>query len=336
MESYRSTHNLHLHYSYDFMPAGIITRFISRLHYLIREDHYWNNGVELGFSGSYALVISDSAWKRIHVSVSGSNNTQLMGVIRSHFDHIHETLNMKKDKHVFEEVPCTCSECLQSGEPHFYKYHSLQKFLSRGKDARCEKSAEDLSVHRLLNGLLPPEKPGNLFDTLVTIASQVQGIKKTLQTNENSRNTVVALLLGTRGFRVKDKTLSGSSESGGGIGELDIKIEDETGRAVSIIEALNLDSLETAKIERHVRKLFINYDCSGLKENYILVYVSAKDFAGLCRKYREHLEQIDYESYGLKGKIEEAKTGFNKIAAYRARHRCNKGETVLYHLLVEM
>jgi internalin A len=336
MEAYRSTGNLHLHYSYDFMPAGIITRFISRLHYLIREDHYWNNGVELGFSGSTALVVSDSAQKRIRVSVSGSNNTQLMGVIRSHFDHIHETLNMKKDKHVFEEVPCTCSECLQSGEPHFYKYHSLQKFLSRGKDARCEKSAEDLSVHRLIHGLLPPEKPGNLFDNLVTITSQVQGIKKTLQTDENSRNTVVANFLKARGFLAYDQTMSGSAESGAGIGELDIKIEDETGRVVSIIEALNLDSCETGKINRHVRKLFINYDVSGLKENYILVYASAKDFAGLCRKYLEHLEHIDYESYGLKGKIEEAETGFNKITAYRAHHRCNEGETVLYHLLVAM
>jgi GTPase SAR1 family protein len=336
MEAYQSTGNLHLHYSYDFMPAGIITRFISRLHYLIHKDHYWNNGVELEFSGSSALVVSDSSRKRIRVSVSGTNNTQLMGVIRSHFDHIHETLNMKKDKHVFEEVPCTCSQCLQSGEPHFYKYHVLQKFLEKGIGTACEKSIEAVSIPQLIHGLLPPKKPGNLFDTLVTITSQVQGIKKTLQTDENSRNTVVALLLGTRGFRVKDQNLSGSSESGAGIGELDIKIEDEMGRAVAIIEALNLDSRNTGKIDRHVRKLLINYDCSGLKENYILVYSSAKDFEGLCRKYRQYLDHNEYKSYGLKGKIEEAKTGFNKIAAYRARHRCNKGETVLYHLLVEM
>jgi hypothetical protein len=38
----------------------------------------------------------------------------------------------------------------------------------------------------------------------------------------------------------------------------------------------------------------------------------------------------------MKDGIEEVHTGFNKIAAYRARHRCNKGETVLYHLLVDM
>ncbi|NIM17826.1 MAG: hypothetical protein GTO45_38105 [Candidatus Aminicenantes bacterium] len=336
MEAYRSTHNLHLHYSYDFMPAGIIMRFISRLHYLIREDHYWNNGVELEFSGSSALVKSDSAQKRIRVSVSGSNNTQLMGVIRSHFDHIHETLNMKKEEHVFEEVPCTCSKCLPSEKPNFYKYNLLQKLMAKDRDAFCEKSSEDVSVHQLLSGLLPPRIPGNLFDPLITTLSQVQGLKKTLQTDENSRNTVVANLLRARGFRAYDQTLSGSSETGAGLGELDIKIEDETGRAVSIIEALNLDSCNTTAIDRHVRKLFINYDCSGLKENYILVYASVKDFEGLCRKYREHLEQIDYESYGLKGKIEEAETGFNKIAAFRAHHRCNKGETVLYHLLVEM
>ena len=337
MEAYRSTGNLRLDYSYDFMPAGIITRFISRLHYLVRENHYWNNGVELEFSGSSALVVSDSARKRIRVSVSGSNNTQLMGVIRGHFDHIHETLNMKKEEHVFEEVPCICSQCQKSEKPHFFKYDVLQRLSKKGKEARCDKSLDDISTGRLLNGFLPPKKPGNLFDPLITTLSQVQGIKKTLQTDENSRNTVVALLLGTRGFRVKDQTLAGSSESGIRLGELDIKIEAETGRAVSIIEAMNLDKYDTTKINRHVRKLFLNYDCSGLKENYILVYSSARDFVDLCRKYREHLEHIDYESYTLmKDGIEEVHTGFNKIAAYRARHRCNKGETVLYHLLVDM
>jgi len=336
MEVYRSTGNLQLYYSYDFMPAGIITRFISRIHYLIRDDHYWNNGVELEFHGSAVLIVSDSAQKRIRVSVSGANNTQLMGVIRSHFDHIHETLNMKKEEHLFEEVPCICSECIRSEKPNFYKYNLLQKLMSRGRDAFCEKSSEDVSTHLLLNGLLFPREPENLFDPFITTLSQVQGLKKTLQTDENSRNTVVANLLRARGFRAYDQTLSGSAESGNGLGELDIKIEDEMGRAVSIIEALNLDSLNTAIIDRHVLKLFHHYDCSGLKENYILVYSSAKDFNGLCRKYRDHLEQIDYESFPLIKGIEEVPTGFNKIAAFRARHRCNKGETVLYHILVEM
>jgi len=336
--AYRSSSNLQLHYSYHFMPAGILTRLICRLHYLIRGDHYWKHGVELEFSGSSALVLSDPVQKRIRISVSGDSPVQLMAIIRSNFDHIHETLNMKKDEHVFEEVPCICSECILNDKPIFYKYKSLQKFMSKGIDALCEKSAENVSVHRLLNGLLPPEKTGKLFDTVVTVAHQLQGIAKTLQADENSRNTVVALLLGTRGFRVKDQTLWGSGPSGKRMGELDIKIEDETGRTVSIIEALNLGSLDSAYIESHVLKTLDNYNCSGLREMYIVVYAAVKDFTGLCDKYRGHIAAIDYGAVPLikEKSIETLDSGYNKVMVYRAVHRCNHGETVLNHILVEM
>jgi hypothetical protein len=292
--------------------------------------------VELWFSGSGALAVSDAAEKRIRVSVTGSDKAQLMGVIRSHFDHIHETMNMKKQEHVFEQVPCTCSQCRDTGKPHFFDYDMLRRLAEKGMDTHCNKSLEIISPGTLLNGFLPAGETGNFFDTLVTTLSQLQGLKKTLLPHENERNTVVANLLRARGHRVLDQTLAGSSETGEGLGELDIKIEDDTGRAVSIIEALDLNSLNTAAIDSHIRKLFHNYDCSGLKENYIVVYAAVKDFEGFCEKYREHLEQIDYESYPMKGKIAAKETGLNKIAAYQARHRCRKSETVLYHLLVEM
>jgi hypothetical protein len=187
--------------------------------------------------------------------------------------------------------------------------------------------------------LLPPKQPENLFDSVVTTVSQLTEIRKTLQPDENSRNTIVSLLLQTRGFRVKDQTLSGLSVSGDRPGELDIKIEDkETGRSLSIIEALNLNALNTTEINHHVLKLLQQYDSCGLKENYILVYASAKDFAGLCKKYRDHLPEIDYGKYPLieKAEIEVVPTGFHKIKTFRARHRCNDGETILYHILVEM
>ena len=109
-----------------------------------------------------------------------------------------------------------------------------------------------------------------------------------------------------------------------------------TGRPVSIIEAMRLDSCKTIVIDSHILKLLRNYDCSGLKENYILVYGEAPDFEGFCKKYRAHLDHIDYDTYALLGEIEKVETGFNKLAAYRARHRCNEGETVLNHILVEM
>ena len=333
---FRSSQNLKLHYSYEFMPAGIITRFISRVHYLIHEDHYWKNGVELSFYESSALVESDSIQKRIRISVSGKSPLQLMAIIRSHLDHIHETLNMKKGEHVVEEIPCYCFECSKSDKPHLFKYHVLERFQTKGKKTvDCEKSAEDVSIEHLLNGFTPPKQEGNLFDSLITVVSQVQGISKTLQTDENSRNTVVALLLRTIGFRALDQTLWSKSGSGKRIGELDIKIEDEKNRTLSIIEALNLDSLDKKEIYDHILKL-LEYDCGGVEENYILAYVSAKDFSGFCDKYKDYIVTINYGKYPLIGTIDNEETGFQKIISYRTRHKCNTGETRIHHILVDM
>jgi len=116
---------------------------------------------------------------------------------------------------------------------------------------------------------------------------------------------------------------------------LDFKIDDDTGRAVSIIEAFKLNRWDFTVTRDHILKLF-QYDCNGLAENYIVVYVSETDFSQLCEKYREHLEKIDYKKNKLLGQIETPTSGFNKITVYRARHRCNDGETVLNHILVEL
>lgn len=35
---FRSSQNIHLHYSYEFLPTGIIARFICRVHYLIKKN----------------------------------------------------------------------------------------------------------------------------------------------------------------------------------------------------------------------------------------------------------------------------------------------------------
>ncbi|MCU0288011.1 MAG: hypothetical protein MUF15_16660 [Acidobacteria bacterium] len=112
-----------------------------------------------------------------------------MGIIRSHFDHIHETMNMKKEEHVIEEVPCKCPKCSTLEKPHLYKYNFLQRLITIGREVLCEKSFKDVSTPQLLNGLLLPKRYENLFDILITTLSQVQGIKKSLQTDENSRNT---------------------------------------------------------------------------------------------------------------------------------------------------
>ena len=87
---YEKPGNLHLEYHYDFMPEGIITRFISRMYYLIKDDHFWKNGVELRFEDSTAFVLSEPLNRRMKISVTGSCKSELLAIIRNDFEQAIE------------------------------------------------------------------------------------------------------------------------------------------------------------------------------------------------------------------------------------------------------
>jgi len=96
-----------------------------------------------------------------------------------------------------------------------------------------------------------------------------------------------------------------------------------------------LDGWKQTYVDDHIKKIHECYDCNGLEQNFILVYATVDDFPPLCLQYLKNLSQIQYK-YPLIDQIEDIPTGFTKIKAYRTRHRCNEGETFLYHLLAQM
>ena len=145
--------NLRFEYRYDFMPAGIITRFIVRTHDIIKEEIYWKNGVVLQRENTEALIISERLNRKIRIWVSGDKKKELLAIIRREFDYIHKTLN---DPEVTEMIPCICSECVTAEHPHFYEYETLCRFRTKGKIA-CKKSTEDVSIEKLLGDYERPE-----------------------------------------------------------------------------------------------------------------------------------------------------------------------------------
>jgi len=81
-------------YHYNVLPGSIISRFIVRTHTLLSKKTYWRSGAVLTHEGSRALVKADREDKKIFIWVTGSEGTrrQLLGIIRSNFDHIHSTI----------------------------------------------------------------------------------------------------------------------------------------------------------------------------------------------------------------------------------------------------
>ena len=140
--------NLHFQYKYDFMPAGILTRFMVRKHHLIKDELHWKNGVIIEWDGTRAFIDVNEFDGKIDIWINGEDKKGMLGIIRCDIEQIHQTLN---NPMVNERIPCMCTECINNLSPHFYNYHEMQTLLSKNvADTRCMKSAESMPINKLL------------------------------------------------------------------------------------------------------------------------------------------------------------------------------------------
>jgi len=140
-------------YHYDVLPGSIISQFIVRMHPSICKDTYWRSGVVLEdkVSGNKALVKADKEDKKIFIYVSGREQTQrtFLGVIRSNFDYIHETIPGIEPE---EKVP------LPDHPEIVVDYRHLLNLEEMGEESLIpEGLMERYSVKQLLDGVEPEE-----------------------------------------------------------------------------------------------------------------------------------------------------------------------------------
>jgi hypothetical protein len=140
--------NLRCEYHYEFMPAGIITRLISRNHKLLKPGFYWRHGLILENNATTGLIINEAMGRKIKVWISGEHQKELLKFIRSELSHIHKTLNQPDYQ---EWIPCTCEECLFNSEPYLFNYEKLLKARERNiTKLLCENSFTYVSIDRIL------------------------------------------------------------------------------------------------------------------------------------------------------------------------------------------
>ena len=149
--------NLILRYTYtDFMPKGIVTRFIVAMHQYIEQQKYvWKSGVILVKESARAEVIEYYGKREIKIRVSGNNQRSLMNIITYELDKIINSFNRLKYNKL---IPCNCSNCKNSQSPHSYPFEILRKFIAdRQEQIQCQKSYEMVNVLSLIDdvGLKP-------------------------------------------------------------------------------------------------------------------------------------------------------------------------------------
>ena len=184
--------------------------------------------------------------------------------------------------------------------------------------------------------ILTQKDNDNLISHLMFACSKLQGDKKYWgkDVNENDRNRLIATILESAGYTIKDQPQWSISAEGKDSGEIDIFITESNGTPKSIIEALILDSLKKEYLILHLDKLF-RYDTTGLENNYIITYSLAKNFDNLWKKYQDFISNHAY-SYKFIDFKELVEFNFADIRIGVAQHSRNDKMVKLYHIIINL
>lgn len=148
--TWENSHNLILRYKYEFMPKGMLTRFIVETHPWIEQQNLvWKSGVVLNKDQTRAEVIEDYNQKEIKIRVAGNRKKELLAVVNHELEKIHNSFERLQFDTL---VPCNCKDCQGSPEPNSYPLDELRKRLEDGRyQIECNKKYEMVDVRRLID-----------------------------------------------------------------------------------------------------------------------------------------------------------------------------------------
>lgn len=147
------TNNLQIRYEYEFMPKGLLSQHIVRMHrYVLQPELAWKSGVVFDRANSQALVTEAWGSRFIRLRARGIQAKELLTLLSEDFDTMHKRLEGLKVKKL---IPCNCKICRNLTEPHFYDYDDLALRKETGKrTVECKLPPyEDVSVVGLLDGV---------------------------------------------------------------------------------------------------------------------------------------------------------------------------------------
>ena len=343
--------NLRFEYHYDFMPAGIMARFIVRTRNMVHDKTFWKNGVIIQREKTRALVISDQYSRKLNIWIHGKNASFLLEIIRKEIETIHTSLNYPI---VPEKIPCNCPDCINDSSPHLFNYTFVKRIGQENtfKTIPCEKSARGVNVHKLLQFYYisnteiddnPMYSLDKIQNDLVEVSSRVLE-RKFQKRIEDLINDDLVDLLRTKGHNVSDQSRSGKSGNGIGAGEVDIMIRRANGIPVTIIESFRLQSCgsKNVVVAQHINKLLTKYDTHEIKRKFILVFGEAERFDNLWVNYSEYIKNLNNnydfgDSYLLSGfSVRNDLHEFSNLKIGVSRHE-NNGDTIeVVHLVLNM
>lgn len=187
----------------------------------------------------------------------------------------------------------------------------------------------------LLTDKLNDESITRFIERLYNICIKLQGNTQYINAEENERNDYIRDMLEQYDYVIKDQTRRGLSSTGISSGEVDILVEKDK-IPFTIIEALNLKSLDTDYLTKHLNKIY-TYDTTGNLFNVCLVYAELKNFASFWEKYCNYIKGFKYQYpiISVDENLDNIYSG-SEIKIMTTTHNRSGQPTKLYHICVKI
>ncbi|MGD1860826.1 MAG: COR domain-containing protein [Leptolyngbyaceae cyanobacterium] len=148
--------DLLLTYRYEFLPRGLVSRLIVRMHRFVQQpDLCWSRGALFQYGETQVLVETTVRGNEIVLRSRGPEKKALLSVIASDLDALNDSFQGLKDK-VHKWVPCNCHTCVSLTAPALFLQKDLIDRKHRGKRTiECPKPPDyhDVDVVALLDGM---------------------------------------------------------------------------------------------------------------------------------------------------------------------------------------
>ena len=172
-----------------------------------------------------------------------------------------------------------------------------------------------------------------ICEALLSACLQIQADPKCWEQNEDSRSIQVRTILRNRNFYVSDQTQYGNAPGGRNPGEIDLMVMKNTTDPLTIIEAMNLRSVDSSYIHDHLSKLLDDYNPNGLNELFLVAYVqkAKHNFQKFWASYLEYINGTDAKKFKF-SEMEELETAGYNLKHVLAKYDCGGAVYKVHHI----
>lgn len=134
---------------------------------------------------------------------------------------------------------------------------------------------------------------------IITACMQIQSNPIYWNGHENSCSKQLRDILLSTGMLIREQTRYGNAKEIGNPGDLDFLVMSNKYDPLTIIETVTIDSVNTEYIYHHLKKLLDDYNPTGLRELFLMIFVKKgkKQFRPFWTQYYHCIEGMDVDDF---------------------------------------